>query len=146
MRGAEPRRLGRASGATSTSRAVLAHRTRPDGDRRGSIHDAMPALLGLTEAQRTDRLPNLPHHLRYRYRSGHGLSMLKAAGYVESGGPGIWLITARGRDLIRAFPDAFDADTAKSIIRASRASKDIDPETDGSTSDPGTSSAILQLS
>ncbi len=34
--------------------------------------------MGLSEAQRTERLGNAPH-LRYRYRSGWGLSMLTAA-------------------------------------------------------------------
>lgn len=108
--------------------AILRHlATRPDGDRRGNIHEAMPALLGLTEAQRSARLANLPH-LRYRHRSGWGLSMAKAAGYVESGGPGIWRITDRGRDLSAAFPDRFDAETAKRIRRESRAARNAEAE------------------
>jgi restriction system protein len=106
--------------------AILRHlATRLDGDRRANIHEAMPALLGLTEAQKTARLANLPH-LRYRHRSGWGLSMAKAAGYVESAGPGIWKITSRGGDLIAAFPQQFDADTAKRILRESRSGKQTD--------------------
>jgi restriction system protein len=103
--------------------AILRHlAAHPDGDRRGNIHEAMPALLGLTKAQRTARLANLPH-LRYRHRSGWGLSQLKAAGYVESGGPGIWRITDRGRALLAAFPDQFDAEATKRIRREYRQSR-----------------------
>src|SRR5437870_4582391 len=80
--------------------AVLRHLAQhPDGDRRPSIHEAIPGLMGLSAAQRTERLANLPH-LRYRHRSGWALSMLKAAGYVASPAPGIWRITDRGRDLL----------------------------------------------
>jgi uncharacterized protein YndB with AHSA1/START domain len=54
--------------------AVLRHLAQhPEGDRRRNIHEAMPDLMGLSEAQRTERLANLPH-LRYRHRSGWGLS------------------------------------------------------------------------
>lgn len=59
--------------------AVLRHLARhPDGDQRRNIREAMPDLLGLSEAQRAERLANLSH-LRYRHRSGWALSMLKAA-------------------------------------------------------------------
>jgi hypothetical protein len=65
--------------------AILRHLlTKPDGDVREHVHEAMPVLLQLSETQRTERLPNMPHHLRYRYRSGWGLSMLKNAGYLDS--------------------------------------------------------------
>lgn len=64
--------------------AILRHlAARPDGDQRAAIHEAIPDLLQLSEAQRSERLPNLTH-LRYRYRTGFGLSMLKAAGYIDS--------------------------------------------------------------
>jgi restriction system protein len=108
--------------------AILRHlAASPEGDRRSNIYEAMPALLGLTDAQRAARLANLPH-LRYRHRCGWGLSMAKAAGYVESGGPGIWRINDRGRDLIAAFPQQFDAETAKRILRESRAGRQTDAE------------------
>jgi restriction system protein len=127
--------------------AILRHlATRPDGDRRSNIHEAMPALLGLTEAQRSARLANLPH-LRYRHRCGWGLSMAKTAGYVASGGPGIWKITDRGRDLIAAFPVHFDAETAKRILRESRAGKHSDPEnTDDNALSPDLTQAAAQSS
>lgn len=100
--------------------AILRHlASHPEGDRRGNIHEAMPTLLELTEAQRTERLTNLPH-LRYRHRSGWGLSMLKRAGYVESAGPGLWRITNRGRDLVALHPNFFDEETAKRIMHESR--------------------------
>lgn len=39
--------------------AILRHlATQPEGDRRTDIHEAMPALLGLTEAQKPVRLSN----------------------------------------------------------------------------------------
>jgi restriction system protein len=104
----------------------------------------MPALLGLTDAQRTARLANLPH-LRYRHRSGWGLSMLKGAGYVESGGPGIWRITPRGRELIAACPGGFDAVTAKRILQESRATEPVDTNsTETVISDSEASAAIAQ--
>ncbi len=46
--------------------------------------------------------------------------MLKAGGYVESGGPGLWRITSRGRDLLALHPDRFDDETARQIVRESR--------------------------
>ncbi len=79
----------------------------------------MPPLLQLSEAQRTERLKNLPH-LRYRYRSGWGLSMLKAAGYVDSPARGVWLITDRGRELLASHLDGFGEDVGRRIVRESR--------------------------
>lgn len=100
--------------------AVLRHLARhPDGDRRQNIHEAIPDLLGLSESQRTERLPNLPH-LRYRHRSGWALSMLKAAGYVDNPIPGIWRITDRGRELLGHYPDGFDEETGRRVIREGR--------------------------
>ena len=100
--------------------AVLRHLAlHPDGDRRRNIHEAVPNLMGLSEVQRTERLANLPH-LRYRHRSGWALSMLKSAGYVDSPEPGIWRITDRGRDLLARYPDGFDAETARQVIREGR--------------------------
>src|SRR5207302_1140791 len=89
------------------------------GDARENIHAAMPTLLHLSEAQRTERLRNLPH-LRYRYRSGWGLSMLKGAGYLDSPVRGIWRITERGRQLISSHPNGFSERVGREIIRASR--------------------------
>ena len=84
--------------------AILSHLSgRPDGDQRTAIHEAMPDLLKMTEAQRSERLANLPH-LRYRHRSGWGLSILKAAGYVDSPVRGIWRITERGKELLAQHP------------------------------------------
>ncbi len=97
-------------------RHLVAH---PEGDRRQNIHEAMPDLLQMTQAQRTERLANLPH-LRYRHRSGFGLSMLKAAGYVDNPAPGTWQITNRGRELLTLHPDGFDDETARHLIRESR--------------------------
>ena len=100
--------------------AILRHLVGcPDGDRRQDVHEAMPGLLNLNEQQRTERLPNLPH-LRYRHRSGFGLSILKAAGYVENPSRGIWRITVRGRDLLASHPHGFDDETARQLIRESR--------------------------
>ena len=100
--------------------AVLRHLARhSDGDRRENIHEAIPDLLGLSEAQRTERLANLPH-LRYRHRSGWALSMLKAAGYVDNPTPGIWRITDRGRELLARYPDGFDEETGRRVIREGR--------------------------
>lgn len=100
--------------------AVLRHLAgHPDGDRRQNVHDAIPDLLGLSEAQRTERLANLPH-LRYRHRSGWALSMLKAAGYVDDPTPGIWRITDRGRELLACHPNGFDEETGRRVIREGR--------------------------
>jgi restriction system protein len=109
--------------------AVLRHLAQhPEGDRRRNIHEAMPDLMGLSEAQRTERLANLPH-LRYRHRSGWGLSMLKAAGYVDNPTPGIWRITDRGRELLARYPDGFDEETGRRVIREGRS--EIQGEDDG---------------
>lgn len=100
--------------------AILRHLARrPDGDRRENIHEAMPDLLGLGEAQRTERLANLPH-LRYRHRSGWGLSMLKAAGYVDNPASGVWRITIRGRELLARYPDKFESEIGRRVIREGR--------------------------
>lgn len=100
--------------------AVLRHLAlHPDGDRRQNIQKALPDLMGLTEAQRSERLANLPH-LRYRHRGGWALSMLKAAGYIDSPGIGVWRITDRGRELLRLYPDGFDEETGRRVIREGR--------------------------
>jgi restriction system protein len=100
--------------------AVLRHLARhPEGDRRRNIHEAIPDLMGLSEAQRTEWLTNLPH-LRYRHRSGWALSMLKAAGYADSPAPGILRITERGRELLERYPDGFDEETGRRVIREGR--------------------------
>jgi restriction system protein len=100
--------------------AVLRHlASRPEGDRRQSIHEAIPDLVGLSRAQRMERLANLPH-LRYRHRSGWALSMLKAAGYVDNPTPGIWRITDRGRQLLARYPEGFDDETGRKLIREGR--------------------------
>jgi restriction system protein len=99
--------------------AILKHlAARSEGDQRAGIHEAMPELLNMTVAQKTERLPNLPH-LRYRHRSGWGLSILKAAGYVESPSRGLWRITERGRSRLAAHPDGFDLQTGRRIISES---------------------------
>jgi restriction system protein len=102
--------------------AILRHLAEhPDGDRRRNIHEAMPDLLKMTEAQRTETLDNLPSHPRYRHRSGWGLSMLKTAGYVDnSSAPGVWRITNRGRDLLASYPRGFDDESARQVIRESQ--------------------------
>ena len=108
--------------------AILRHlTTRPDGDNREAIHAAMPELLHLTEEQRHERLANLPH-LRYRHRSGWGLSMLKAAGFVDSPSRGIWRITASGRALLAEHPDGFDDDTGRRLLRESRLALPAGPD------------------
>jgi restriction system protein len=100
--------------------AILSHLSgRPEGDRRAEIHEAMPDLLHMTEAQRSERLANLPH-LRYRHRSGWGLSMLKAAGYVDSPVRGIWRITEQGKDLLAQHRNGFDNQVSRQIIRESK--------------------------
>ena len=100
--------------------AVLRHLAQhPEGARRRIIHEAIPDLMGLSEAQRTERLANLPH-LRYRHRSGWGLSMLKAAGYVDNPTPGIWRITDQGREILARYPDGFDSETGRRVIREGR--------------------------
>jgi restriction system protein len=121
--------------------AILRHlSTRPDGDQREAIHQAMPDLLHLTEAQRQERLANLPH-LRYRHRSGWGLSMLKAAGFVDSPSRGIWRITPSGRALLAEHPNGFDDDTGRRLIRESK----IVDRTSPGEEPTGETSSDLQL-
>jgi restriction system protein len=92
----------------------------PDGDVREHVHEAMPGLLQLSEAQRTERLRNMPHHLRYRYRSGWGLSMLKSAGDLDSAERGVWRITQRGRELLALHPEGFTEEIGRQIVQQSR--------------------------
>ena len=100
--------------------AVLRHLSRhPEGDSRSNIHESIPDLLGLSDAQRTERLANLPH-LRYRHRSGWALSMLKAAGYLDNPASGIWRVTDKGRDLLARYPSGFDQETGRRVIREGR--------------------------
>lgn len=101
--------------------AILRHlATCPDGDQRAAIHEAVPEVLQLSEAQRTERLPNLTH-LRHRYRTGWGLSMLKAAGYLDSPSRGVWRITPRGQALLDQHPGGFDDETGRQLVKESRA-------------------------
>lgn len=126
---------------TAFYHAILRHLVaHPDGDKRLRIHEAMPDLLGLTEAQRTERLANLPH-LRYRHRSGWGLSMLKFGGYVDSPATGIWRITDRGRDLLALHPDGFNEEAARQILRESRAAKREQNAADDTSDEPAGSAA-----
>jgi restriction system protein len=46
--------------------------------------------------------------------------MLKAAGYVDNPTPGIWRITERGRELLARYPDGFDEETGRWVIREGR--------------------------
>ena len=133
-------RIGTLPSQVKFYHAILRHLAgRPDGDNREAIHAAMPELLNLTEEQRRERLANLPH-LRYRHRSGWGLSMLKVAGLIESPSRGIWRITERGRALLVQYPDGFDDETGRRLLRESRppATADSCPEsTGGPIVDPG---------
>jgi restriction system protein len=92
--------------------------------------------MGLSEAQRTERLANLPH-LRYRHRSGWALSMLKAAGYADSPTPGTWRITERGRELLERYPDGFDEETGRRVIREGRREIQEEDVTGGGVADVG---------
>ncbi len=100
----------------------------------------MPNLMALSETQRTERLANLSH-LRYRHRSGWALSMLKAAGYVDSPARGIWQITDRGRDLLARYPEGFDEETGRRIIREGRRETQGEDVADGGVSDTGEAGA-----
>jgi len=46
--------------------------------------------------------------------------MLKAAGYVDNPTPGIWRSTDRGRELLARYPDGFDEETGRRVIREGR--------------------------
>ncbi|MBN1605416.1 MAG: restriction endonuclease [Polyangiaceae bacterium] len=100
--------------------AILRHLSaHPDGDQRTNIHEAMPELLGLSESQRRERLSNQPH-LRYRWRSGWSLSVLKAAGYVDNPSRALWCVTEKGKKLLARNPGGFDDQVSRQIIRESR--------------------------
>lgn len=117
--------------------AILRHLVdRPDGDTRENVHAAMPALLGLTEEQRSERLKNLPH-LRYRYRSGWGLSILKACGYLDSPARGVWRATDRGRELLARYPDGLPEEIRRQITREYR-KRDPGADDTGDDSTDGT--------
>jgi restriction system protein len=60
------------------------------------------------------------------------LSMLKAAGFVDSPARGIWRITERGRALLRQYPDGFDDDTGRRLLRESKPSTPAGPDLDSS--------------
>jgi restriction system protein len=46
--------------------------------------------------------------------------MLKAAGYVDNSTRNIWRITERGRELLAHYPDGFDVETGRRLIREGR--------------------------
>jgi restriction system protein len=127
-------RIGTLPSQVKFYHAILRHLAgRPDGENREAIHAAMPDLLQLSEEQRHERLASMPH-LRYRHRSGWGLSMLKAAGFVDSPARGIWRITERGRALLGQYPDGFDDDTGRRLLRESKLSALAGPDPDSSGS------------
>lgn len=108
--------------------AVLRHLfSQPDGDSRGNVYEGVADLLALTDAQRSERLANLPH-LRYRHRSGFALNVLKTAGYLESPTGAIWHLTNQGRELLASHPDGFDEDTARLLLREGRSKSDTPAE------------------
>lgn len=65
--------------------------------------------------------------------------MLKAAGYADSPAPGIWRITERGRELLKRYPDGFDQETGRRVIREGR--REIHGEEVGRSADGGEASA-----
>lgn len=63
--------------------------------------------------------------------------MLKAAGYVDSPAPGMWRITDRGQDLLIRYPDGFDEETARQVIREGRRETQGEDVADDSWADAG---------
>ena len=63
--------------------------------------------------------------------------MLKGAGYVDSPGLGIWRITDRGRDLLARYPDGFDEETGRRVIREGRRVIQGDDTVGGGVADAG---------
>ena len=46
--------------------------------------------------------------------------MLKLGGYAESPAPGVWRLTAKGRDILASHPGQFDDAMARAIAREAR--------------------------
>jgi restriction system protein len=59
--------------------------------------------------------------------------MLKAAGYVDNPTPGIWRITDQGRELLKGYPDGFDDETGRRVIREGRQTQGENTGGDGTT-------------
>jgi len=91
----------------------------PQGDSRQNIHEAIPDVMGLSDAQRREHCKN-SSRLRHRHRSGWAFSMLKFAGYVDNPSRGMWCITERGRGLLARNPDGFDKATVSQIVQEKR--------------------------
>lgn len=105
--------------------AVLRHLSRhPDGDGRHNVYEAVADLLGLSDAQRSERLVNLPH-LRYRHRTGFAVGVLRNAGYLDMPAAATWRLTHRGTELLTRYPDGFDEETGRRVVREGRSEVDI---------------------
>jgi len=68
--------------------------------------------------------------------------MLKAAGYVDNPAPGIWRITDRGRQLLTRYPDGFDEETGRRVIREGRSEAQEQDSAGGGAA--GTVDAVAQ--
>ncbi len=70
--------------------------TRPEGAPAREVHDAAATELGLTEADRAERLPSGVQHV-FKNRAGWAHDRLKRAGLSTSTRRGYWQLTESGR-------------------------------------------------
>ncbi|MBL8718210.1 MAG: AAA family ATPase [Myxococcales bacterium] len=76
----------------------------PEGVQASAAHEAAAARLGLTEAQRSERLPSM-QQATFKNRSGWAHDRLKRAGLSESSTFGTWRLTKAGVAFVNAHPD-----------------------------------------
>jgi restriction system protein len=82
--------------------------TRPDGASAREVHDAAAGALGLTEADRAERLPSGVQHV-FKNRAGWAHDRLKRAGLSVSTRRGYWQLTAPGRAFAESHPAPLSA-------------------------------------
>lgn len=75
----------------------------PDGMPAPEVHERAATVLGLTEAQRQERLPSGVQAV-YKNRAGWAHDRLKRAGYSSSTKRGFWRLTPEGLSFAKANP------------------------------------------
>ena len=88
--------------------------TRREGASAREVHDAAAAALGLSEAERAERLPSGVQHV-FKNRAGWAHDRLKRAGLSASTRRGFWRLTDAGRAFAESHPAPWPVDLLEDL-------------------------------
>jgi restriction system protein len=101
---------------------------RPEGAKTSEVYAALADAVGLTDAERDDRLPSSARQPRYQNRIGWAHDRLKRAGLSESQKRGTWQLTVTGRAFLADHPGAVTDQEIEKIAKVSPDSRLTDPD------------------